>query len=612
FHNFICSYCGRVLSTEEHHFDKDHNCTRCGEGAVCNVVMYVTKDHDGKAVYSYDDCYLNEDYRIRSCSTSPEGKEFIGWHFNTAPDDPGHMYLPGETIPIVTSKVYGFEAVYCKKEDTSYIDKNGHPQNVEAWVIDGETKGLTEGWYVTGPDTVIANLCFRGSVNIIAADDTGLTVSASGVIDACDTSSGITLYGQENNSGRITAGGFGGYKYEQYGGEAVYDSFRVLGFTRIKGGRFTCTTLDQDSSLYIEGGNTDIISVNYGTSQPVYVGWTGLNDSIHIGNISSDCTICIKPGQSLTDGTIFLSGNVTGADVTGKYLVPYDGCGALLAGHRVTLEGDIGLWFYMIIDQQVLSHEDALIRFTVPDGDSTYTTDIKVADAPTEKIGGITYRKFRCNVSAKDMASPIKAQLIDGSTSGQIHSYSVSDYARYLLEHTDGNEQYRKASELVRALINYGAYAQKYFGIAPDTPANAGYEYTEDEMDNVSFADPGYEVTGLPAGVTFEGASLSLKYETTLSLYFKYEGEGMLSFSCPGREDPKAEIIGDYQVARIRDIRSDEIGSTLTVIVNGQGEVSYSPLTYCAKVLDTMTDEDLCNVCKTLVLFYQAAINYHP
>ena len=183
---------------------------------------------------------------------------------------------------------------------------------------------------------------------------------------------------------------------------------------------------------------------------------------------------------------------------------------------------------------------------------------------------------------------------------------------RYLLEHTDDNDQYREAAELVRALINYGAYAQTYFGVTPDIPANAGYEYTDEEMENVLFDDPGCTVSNLPEEVTFEGASLSLLSESGLSLYFKSTGEDKLTFTCLGREDPEYSSAGGYQIARIKGIKANELGSTFTVVVNGQGEVTYSPLTYCAKVMDMTGNPGLCDMCKTLVLYYQAAQKYIP
>ena len=611
YHKFVCSYCGKKLRTEEHHFDADHNCTRCGEGAVRTVMNYVTKDIDGKTLYSNDDGYLNEDYTLRTCTTAPEGKEFTGWHISYEPNDPGEMYDSGETFHISTNRVYCFEAVYCKSKEVSYIDKNGNSQTVTARVIDSEVKGLNDEWYVTESGVDIGSLCYRGNVSIILADDTSLTIDNNCALKACDQTSKIAIYGQSLGNGKLKTDTIMCYAYEQYGGavESVY--FYGHGLTRIKCGSFTCGSLDLDYSFYIDGGNIDIVYANLYNSSSILFGWTKLSDSIHFGRIDLNRPIVIKPGQRFTDGKRILSDNVFADDVSGKILVPYDGYGALLAGHRVSLEGDIGLWFYMLIDESILE-TNAAMRLTVPQGGSTYTEEIRIADAPIEEVDGVNYRVFKCNVSAKDITVPVEAQIINAPNDGRVYSYSVCDYARYLLEHTDDNDQYREAAELVRALINYGAYAQTYFGVTPDIPANAGYEYTDEEMENVLFDDPGCTVSNLPEEVTFEGASLSLLSESGLSLYFKSTGEDKLTFTCLGREDPEYSSAGGYQIARIKGIKANELGSTFTVVVNGQGEVTYSPLTYCAKVMDMTGNPGLCDMCKTLVLYYQAAQKYIP
>ena len=85
----------------------------------------------------------------------------------------------------------------------------------------------------------------------------------------------------------------------------------------------------------------------------------------------------------------------------------------------------------------------------------------------------------------------------------------------------------------------------------------------------------------MPEGV-FEGATLSLKSKTTLSIYFK--SDEPLTFSCEGKKVEKAEADG-YQIARIRDIPAVELSKTFTLTVNGRYEVHYSPLNYCKLVL---------------------------
>ena len=77
---------------------------------------------------------------------------------------------------------------------------------------------------------------------------------------------------------------------------------------------------------------------------------------------------------------------------------------------------------------------------------------------------------------------------------------------------------------------------------------------------------------------------------------------------------------GDYQIARIRGFKSDRIGDTITLTVNGTGTATYSPLNYCKKVLalSTSTEDEaknektlkLQNTVKALYWYWQAACDY--
>ena len=122
----------------------------------------------------------------------------------------------------------------------------------------------------------------------------------------------------------------------------------------------------------------------------------------------------------------------------------------------------------------------------------------------------------------------------------------------------------------------------------------------------INISDPVFN--SLPDGTTFEGATLSLKSETTLSLYFK--SSDTLEFACDGYDVEKATS-GDYQIARIRGIKAKHIGDTFTLKVNGINAVTYSPLNYCKNLIEDDTQNaNLKNVAKALYLYWQAANSY--
>ncbi len=285
-----------------------------------------------------------------------------------------------------------------------------------------------------------------------------------------------------------------------------------------------------------------------------------------------------------------------------------DGIGEQLYGHSLSLEGDIGVNFYMALADDIASSETAYMQFTTPAGSETETKTVLVKDAAKKVINGKTYYVFKCNVSAKDMASEITAQMFDGEKAGTKYTYSVKDYADYLLAHTEV-EEYAKAAPLVKAMLNYGAASQTYFGIE-GTPANAELDDADKALGKVSipYSFKYTDNATLPEGVTFEGATLSLKSETTLSLYFKGLPEGT-AFTCDGRTVETAKN-GKYIVARIRGISSNELEGNFTVTFTG-GSVTYNAMTYCYNVLNGGSgDENLQNVCKALYLYAEAAKSY--
>ena len=274
-----------------------------------------------------------------------------------------------------------------------------------------------------------------------------------------------------------------------------------------------------------------------------------------------------------------------------------DDLGARVVGHSLSLDGDIGVNFYMELSDAVAKSSTAYMRFLIPTGGDSTEQKMLVKDARPVKSGGKIYYVFKCQVAAKEMISDIKAQLIDGDRKGTEYTYSVKEYADYLLAHTSENTEYEKAAPLVEKMLRYGAYAKEYFDQTD----------TLDHLGNVTIDIAEPVIENLPDGTTFAGATLSLKSETTLSLYFKSSSK--LSFSCDGYTVETVKN-GDYQVARIRGIKAAHIGDMFTLNVSGT-TVKYSPLNYCKKVLtDDATDSKLKNAIKAFYLYYNAADEY--
>ena len=311
---------------------------------------------------------------------------------------------------------------------------------------------------------------------------------------------------------------------------------------------------------------------------------------------TADATVVktAQDGKDIYTAMAVIDGNT----YTDSKTVYTDGIGAHLAGHSISLEGDVAVNFYMELSPEVLTHDGAYMQFTVPNTSKEYRDQkVCVKDLTPEELNGKTYYVFKCKIAAKDMQSEISAQLLDGDKASTVYKYSVKEYADYLLEHTDDDAEYAKAADLVRKMLNYGSYAANYFSDAEALEALA-----------VDIPEKTYAETALPDGVTFDGATLSLKSQTTLSLYFVSEQDITLSID---GADYELDHKGKEYVIRIRNISAAELNNDFTVTVNGTGSVTYSPMTYCYKAANSQAaDNKLKNTVKALYQYWLEADKY--
>jgi hypothetical protein len=108
--------------------------------------------------------------------------------------------------------------------------------------------------------------------------------------------------------------------------------------------------------------------------------------------------------------------------------------------------------------------------------------------------------------------------------------------------------------------------------------------------------------------VTFEGATLSLKSQTTLSLYFNSDTMPTLTADTGVTYETDKTSENEY-VIRIRGIAAYDLNKLFTVYVNGTKAVEYSPLTYCYKAQNN-SNTKLVNTVKALYQYWHQADLY--
>lgn len=285
------------------------------------------------------------------------------------------------------------------------------------------------------------------------------------------------------------------------------------------------------------------------------------------------------------------------------------GNGIHLYGYSLSLAGDVGVNFWMKLEAPYSANDNYML-FTV----NGQTQKVKVSEASA--TGNPDYISFRCGVAAKEMSDTITAKfcLADGTEVGDEYSYSVREYANYILTHDSYSQS---AKTLVKAMLNYGACSQKYFKYNTNSLANS---ILPEDQRYPGIASPNgidYEVE-TPGCLKPQRVSLVLNSTVTLKLYFNTsEAEGKV-FKL-GDKVLRTSKSGVYTVVSIDSITALQLRTALTIDVyendTNIGFVKYSPAKYCKIVLGLANDgtvtDDLKRVVSSLYYFSRAAENYN-
>ena len=296
----------------------------------------------------------------------------------------------------------------------------------------------------------------------------------------------------------------------------------------------------------------------------------------------------------LTQGATYLvsvtatdsKGN-TGATVTKQYTHNYSNeVEAELAGYSLSLEGTIGVNFYMQLGEEVLKDTGAYMKFTL--GGKDYLPVPVTEELATTK-DGIKYYVFKCGVPVKDMETDITAQIIlsDGRK-GSVYTYKVEEYVDYILANSG---TYTDEIELVEAMSEFGDSATAYFA---GESVEAIPELKDEQLTDLESHQGGISNDN---NNIYYGSSLLLKSNTILRHYFKENVEGSTKK-------------GNLYYIETEGIPAHELGKKIVTKV-GDMEITYNPLSYAYIALSRDgVDENLKSVMRAMYLYYEAAQAY--
>ena len=319
-------------------------------------------------------------------------------------------------------------------------------------------------------------------------------------------------------------------------------------------------------------------------------------------------------GGSGSGGNGSSSGSGSGSSGTGGN--PGTGTGTEkefgFSAHSLTLNGDIGVNFYVELDEAILNDSTAVMEMNVA---GKQKTTIKVSDAVKKGFEEVKDKegnshqcyKFTCNVYAKQMTDKITATLKTSSGSWK-ELYSVQDYVD-----TVQNSSNEKLKNLVNAMTVYGGYAQQLFGYNTNNLAGGSLGDISGVTKDM-LAGYGYTGEGTEEKLSFYGASLLLKEQTTIRIYYQL-AEGNIEdyrFTVDGKTvQPTETGENNTYYIELNNIAAQDLENTHVFTAGNITISNYSALSYVNKALDSeKSSENNKKTVAALYLYWKAAEAY--
>lgn len=264
-----------------------------------------------------------------------------------------------------------------------------------------------------------------------------------------------------------------------------------------------------------------------------------------------------------------------------------DYAGVTDAAISLSLDGTIGLNFAFNAEGGV------------PAGSTIVATKNGVVVAEQAVVEGANL--VTAPVAAKEMNDSVNFSIVSEGEVFDGHSYttSVAEYAAMIM----ADDNYNEWDELIGAMLNYGAAAQKLLNykadaLAPGASAEVDFDFAGYEA--ISFSGD----TSVLAGLYM---NLSLESETTLKIYFKMADGTMPTVSVNGEAAELVDNGDGYWVLSIGDIAADKLDDDFAIVVNG-GAVSFdvNALDW-AKIASADADVNVANVAMALAAYGVAA-----
>ena len=269
-----------------------------------------------------------------------------------------------------------------------------------------------------------------------------------------------------------------------------------------------------------------------------------------------------------------------------------------------SLGGNIAMNFYVELSENLVSDPNAYIQFSF----AGRAVKFPLSQGKPSQKNGVTVYQFSCPITSKNMTDEITAQIFNASGAvGASKSMSVDTYCNWVI----ANFKDEKTVNLMKAMLNYGASAQKLFKYRTDDLANASLAEADKVFGAVDASAYKHSVVGTEDGIVAKSMTLLLESETTVRVYFELTGDKPIeeyTFTVDGVEVEPTFKDSKYYIERpnISAHRLDD----MHVFTCGGITVTYGGLSYVNQVMTYYTEGTTFDMASALYAYSKAAEAY--
>ncbi len=291
-----------------------------------------------------------------------------------------------------------------------------------------------------------------------------------------------------------------------------------------------------------------------------------------------------------------------------------------LSAMNHSLRVDVAMNFRFVVRdaEKLATYPDAYIEFTIPTmtGERIRTVSIKEAEVDSEGRYVVSVALAVAQMTDKVTFRTVFADGVYGNT----YSYSIKDYCDLILADNAVDANYPGIKQLLTAMLNYGAYAQKYFDYNADDLANANV--TDNVASSTVTIDSKTIISGNVTGLAISTWRLSLRTECVATFFLNIDEGNEVSDYTVSVTTPSGDVrtltpnvVGGRLAVEVSGIGAAFLNDIYTVIITNNNDssaiaITFTALDYAGYVIKDGSNSSLVALSRALKLYSIAAENY--